>query len=58
MPIPSYDGTPGAKEANVIGFLERALTTFHAFRLEGFRLGLADLNQMNCPVGTVIWPQK
>jgi hypothetical protein len=43
--LPSDDGTPGAKEANVIGFIERALTTFHAFRLEGFRLGLADLNR-------------
>jgi Gluconate 2-dehydrogenase subunit 3 len=43
--LPSDDGTPGAKEANVIGFLERAFTSFHSFRLEGAREGLADLNR-------------
>jgi gluconate 2-dehydrogenase gamma chain len=43
--LPSDDGTPGAKEANVIGFIERALTTFHAFRLPGFQAGLADLSR-------------
>ncbi|HKP30567.1 MAG TPA: gluconate 2-dehydrogenase subunit 3 family protein [Gemmatimonadales bacterium] len=43
--LPSDDGTPGAKEANVIGFLERGFTTYHAFRLPIVRTGLADLTR-------------
>ena len=43
--LPSDDGMPGAKEANVIGFLERGLTSFYAFRLPLVRTGLADLEK-------------
>jgi gluconate 2-dehydrogenase gamma chain len=43
--LPSDDGSPGATEANVIGFLERAFTTFHAFRLPLVQAGLADLSR-------------
>lgn len=43
--LPSDDGTPGAREANVIGFLERAFTTYHAARLPLIRGGLADLTK-------------
>ena len=43
--LPSDDGTPGAKEANVIGFLERMFTGPHAGRLPLMRTGLADLTK-------------
>jgi gluconate 2-dehydrogenase gamma chain len=41
--FPSDDGTPGAKEANVIGFLERMFTGVHSARLPLMRSGLVDL---------------
>ncbi len=42
--IPS-DGTPGAKEAGVIHFIDKALSTFAAPQKEPLLLGLADLNK-------------
>lgn len=41
--IPS-DGTPGAKEAGIIYFLDRALGTFSAEDADPIREGLAELN--------------
>ena len=41
--LPSDDGTPGAREAGVVGFIERALTTFWAERRPLVEAGLADL---------------
>ena len=43
--MPSDDGTPGAREANVIGFIERVLTTVYAERRPFIEAGLADLNR-------------
>jgi gluconate 2-dehydrogenase gamma chain len=42
--IPS-DGTPGAREAHVIDFIDRALATFASEQLPLFTSGLADLKQ-------------
>jgi gluconate 2-dehydrogenase gamma chain len=42
--IPS-DGTPGAKEAGVIHFVDKALATFAADQKAPMLAGLADLNQ-------------
>jgi gluconate 2-dehydrogenase gamma chain len=42
--IPS-DDTPGAREAGVIHFIDRALTTFNANQKPVFDEGLADLNR-------------
>jgi gluconate 2-dehydrogenase gamma chain len=42
--IPS-DGTPGAKEAGVIHFMDKALSTFGADRKGPVLAGLADLNK-------------
>ena len=42
--IPS-DGTPGAKEAGVIHFIDRALSTFNASQKPVFDEGIADLNR-------------
>jgi gluconate 2-dehydrogenase gamma chain len=42
--IPS-DGTPGAKEAGVIHFIDKALSTFAAERKAPTLAGLADLNK-------------
>ncbi len=39
------DDTPGAREAGVVYFADRALATFFAFLLPGIRPGLADLRQ-------------
>jgi gluconate 2-dehydrogenase gamma chain len=39
--IPS-DDTPGAREAGVIYFIDRALTTFHKDQQEAYRKGLQD----------------
>lgn len=43
--MPSDDGTPGARETNAIGFIERVLTTVYAERRSFIEAGLADLNQ-------------
>lgn len=40
--LPS-DGTPGAREAGVVYFVDRALSTFDASRKELYQQGLADL---------------
>ncbi len=42
--IPSGDG-PGAREAGVIYFIDRALSTFDAGKLEAYRAGLAATQQ-------------
>jgi gluconate 2-dehydrogenase gamma chain len=43
--VPSDDGTPGAKEAGVIHFMDKALSTFAAPQKDGLLKGLDDLNQ-------------
>lgn len=45
MRILPSDGTPGAKEAGVIHFIDRALTTFAAGEKPMLEAGAADLNQ-------------
>ncbi len=42
--IPSTNG-PGAREAGVIYFIDRALSTFAADQREAYRLGMAQLQQ-------------
>lgn len=42
--IPSTDG-PGAREAGVIYFIDRALSTFDAHLREAYRTGMADVQQ-------------
>ena len=42
--IPSGDG-PGATEAGVIFFIDRALATFGADKREAYRKGMAEINQ-------------
>jgi gluconate 2-dehydrogenase gamma chain len=42
--IPSTDG-PGAREAGVIYFIDRALSTFDADQREAYRTGMAQLQQ-------------
>lgn len=42
--LPSDDG-PGAKEAGVVFFIDRALATFDADQQESYREGLKELNQ-------------
>jgi len=43
--LPSDDGTPGAKEAGVIHFMDKALSTFAAPQKDDLIKGLDDLNQ-------------
>lgn len=43
--IPS-DGTPGAREAGVIYFIDRALRTWQSEHLESYRKGLAEVQQI------------
>jgi len=43
--IPSDDGSPGAKEAGVVHFMDKALTTFAADQKAATLAGLADLNK-------------
>lgn len=43
--LPSDDG-PGAKEAGVIYFIDRALTTFDTDKQENYRKGLRDLEDV------------
>ena len=43
--IPSDDGTPGAKEAGVIHFMDKALTTFAAPDKDEFLKGLEGFNR-------------
>jgi gluconate 2-dehydrogenase gamma chain len=43
--IPSDDGTPGAKEAGVIHFIDKALSTFAAPQKDAVVAGLDDLNK-------------
>jgi gluconate 2-dehydrogenase gamma chain len=45
MRIVPSDGTPGAREAGVIHFLDQALATFAAPQKPMMLMGLADLNQ-------------
>lgn len=45
MRIFPSDGTPGAKEAGVIHFMDKALSTFAADQKEPMLAGLGDLNQ-------------
>ena len=42
--VPSSDG-PGAHEAGVIYFIDRALSTFDAHLIEHYRTGMADVQQ-------------
>lgn len=42
--LPSHDG-PGAAEAGVIYFIDRAVTTFDADQQDAYRKGLADLSE-------------
>jgi len=42
--IPSTDG-PGAHEAGIIYFIDRALSTFDAHLIEHYRTGMADVQQ-------------
>src|ERR1051326_2532707 len=44
-PPSSDDGTPGAKEAGVIHFIDKSLSTFAAPQKDGVIKGLDDLNQ-------------
>ena len=43
--IPSVDGRPGAREAGVVFFVDRALATFNAGRRKFYAEGLQDLNR-------------
>ena len=43
--IPSVDGRPGAREAGVVLFVDRALATFNAGRKKLYADGLQDLNR-------------
>ena len=54
MRIFPSDGTPGAKEAGVIHFIDKSLSTFAAPQKEFVLGGLADLNKQV----TAKWPDK
>jgi gluconate 2-dehydrogenase gamma chain len=43
--LPSVDGRPGAREAGVLYFIDRALTTFNAGQKKQYLDGIADLNR-------------
>jgi gluconate 2-dehydrogenase gamma chain len=43
--LPSIDGRPGAREAGVVYFIDRALSTFNAGQKKLYAEGLADLNR-------------
>ena len=43
--LPSVDGKPGAREAGVVYFIDRALATFNAGQKKAYVDGLADLNR-------------
>jgi gluconate 2-dehydrogenase gamma chain len=43
--IPSVDGRPGAREAGVVFFVDRALATFNAGQRKLYAEGLQDLNR-------------
>lgn len=43
--LPSDDGSPGAREAGVVSFIDRSLATFNAGQKQLYRDGLRDLNQ-------------
>ncbi|MSO31119.1 MAG: gluconate 2-dehydrogenase subunit 3 family protein [Acidobacteria bacterium] len=43
--LPSDDGTPGAREAGVVYFIDRSLSTFNAGELKLYREGVRDLNR-------------
>jgi len=43
--LPSVDGRPGAREAGVLYFIDRALTTFNAGQKKQYADGIADLNR-------------
>jgi len=43
--LPSVDGRPGAREAGVLYFVDRALSTFNAGQTKRYLDGIADLNR-------------
>jgi len=43
--LPAVDGRPGAREAGVLYFVDRALSTFNAGRKKQYLDGIADLNR-------------
>jgi gluconate 2-dehydrogenase gamma chain len=43
--LPSVDGRPGAHEAGVVYFIDRALSTFNAGQRKLYASGIADLNR-------------
>ena len=43
--LPSVDGRPGAREAGVLYFVDRALSTFNAGQTKQYLDGIADLNR-------------
>lgn len=43
--LPSVDGRPGAHEAGVLYFIDRALSTFNAGQKKQYADGIADLNR-------------
>ncbi len=43
--LPSVDGKPGAHEAGVVYFIDRALATFNAGQKTAYANGIRDLNQ-------------
>jgi gluconate 2-dehydrogenase gamma chain len=43
--LPSVDGRPGAREAGVLYFVDRALSTFNAGQKQQYFDGIADLNR-------------
>jgi gluconate 2-dehydrogenase gamma chain len=44
--IPSDDGEPGAREAQVIRYVQRALEAVHSGHLTAYRRGLCDLDEL------------
>ena len=44
--IPSDDGEPGAREAQVIRYVQRALEGVHSGHLAAYRRGLSDLDEL------------
>ena len=43
--VPAVDGRPGAREAGVVVFIDRALATFNAGQRRVYANGIADLNR-------------
>ena len=43
--LPSVDGKPGAREAGVVYFIDRALATFNAGQKVAYANGIRDLNR-------------